>query len=214
MSISSVAPQVSAPRHDFAVASSDDIYTGKVLAVRRDHVRMPAGGTSVREIMEHAGAAAIAALDDDDRLMMIYQYRHALERRLWEMLDVAGEPEVETAKRELAEEVGLAADDWSVLIDVAPSPGFSDESVRVFLATGLHDVGRPDLGADDEEADLETHWIPLADAVAMVFEGTIVNSSCVAAVLAVHAVRTGAAQPRPVDAPWPDRPTRFAARKA
>ena len=84
----------------------------------------------------------------------------------------------------------------------------------MFLATGLHDVGRPDLGADDEEADLETHWIPLADAVAMVFEGTIVNSSCVAAVLAVHAVRTGAAQTRPVDAPWPDRPTRFAARKA
>ena len=58
MSISSVAPRVSAPRHDFAVVSSDDIYTGKVLAVRRDHVRMPAGGTSVREIMEHAGAVA------------------------------------------------------------------------------------------------------------------------------------------------------------
>ena len=168
MNTSSVAPEVSAPRHDFAVVSSDDIYTGKVLAVRRDQVRMPAGGTSVREIMEHAGAVAVAALDADDRLMMIYQYRHALERRLWEMpaglLDVAGEPAVETAKRELAEEVGLAADEWSVLIDVAPSPGFSDESVRVFLATGLHDVGRPELGADDEEADLETHWIPLPDA--------------------------------------------------
>ena len=217
MNTSSVAPEVSAPRHDFAVVSSDDIYTGKVLAVRRDQVRMPAGGTSVREIMEHAGAVAVAALDADDRLMMIYQYRHALERRLWEMpaglLDVAGEPAVETAKRELAEEVGLAADEWSVLIDVAPSPGFSDESVRVFLATGLHDVGRPELGADDEEADLETHWIPLQDALAMVFEGTIVNSSCVAAVLAVHAVRTGTARTRPADAPWPDRPTRFAARK-
>jgi len=218
MSTSSVAPQVSAPRHDFAVVSSDDIYTGKVLAVRRDEVRMPGGDTSVREIMEHAGAVAIAALDADDRLMMIYQYRHALERRLWEMpaglLDVAGEPAVETAKRELAEEVGLAADDWAVLIDVAPSPGFSDESVRVYLATGLHDVGRPDLGADDEEADLETHWIPLDDAVAMVFEGTIVNSSCVAAVLAVHAVRTGAARTRALDAPWPDRPIRFAGRKS
>ena len=218
MNTSSVAPAVSAPRHDFVVVSSGDIYTGKVLAVRRDVVLMPGGGTSVREIMEHAGAVAIAALDADDRLMMIYQYRHALERRLWEMpaglLDVAGEPAVETAKRELAEEVGLEADEWAVLIDVAPSPGFSDESVRVYLATGLHDVGRPDLGADDEEADLETHWIPLADAVAMVFEGAIVNSSCVAAVLAVHAVRTGAATTRPVDAPWPDRPTRFAARKA
>jgi 8-oxo-dGDP phosphatase len=212
------APRTSPPGHDFTVASSDDIYTGKVLAVRRDHVRMPGGGTAVREIMEHAGAVAIAALDADDRLMMIYQYRHALGRRLWEMpaglLDVAGEDALETARRELAEEVGLAADEWAVLLDVAPSPGFSDESVRVYLATGLHDVGRPDLGADDEEADLETHWVPLADAVAMVFDGSIVNSSCVAAVLAVHAVRTGAAKARPVGVPWPDRPTRFAGRKA
>ena len=106
------------------------------------------------------------------------------------------------------------ADEWSVLLDVVPSPGFSDESVRVYLATGLHDVGRPDLGADDEEADLETHWVALADALAMVFDGAIVNASTVAAVLAVHAVRTGAARPRPVDAPWPDRPARFAARKS
>jgi ADP-ribose pyrophosphatase len=211
------APQTAPPRHDFAVASSDDIYEGKVMAVRRDEVRMPGGGTAVREILEHAGAVAIAALDADDRLMMIYQYRHAVQRRLWEMpaglLDHAGEDALETARRELEEEVGLAADGWSVLLDVVPSPGFSDESVRVYLATGLHDVGRPDLGADDEEADLETHWVALADAVAMVFDGAIVNSSAVAAVLAVHAVRTGAAQPRPVDAPWPDRPIRFAARK-
>ena len=212
------APQTSPPRHDFAVVGSDDIYEGKVMAVRRDQVRMPGGGTSVREIMEHAGAVAIAALDADDRLVMIYQYRHALGRRLWEMpaglLDAAGEDPVETARRELAEEVGLAAAEWSTLIDVAPSPGFSDESVRVYLATGLTDVGRPDLGADDEEADLEIHRIALADALAMAMDGTIVNSSCVAAVLAVHAVRTGAVRTRPVDAPWPDRPIRFAARKS
>jgi ADP-ribose pyrophosphatase len=179
---------------------------------------MPAGGTAVREIMEHPGAVAIAALDADDRLVMIYQYRHALGRRLWEMpaglLDAAGEDPVETARRELAEEVGLAAREWSTLIDVSPSPGFSDESVRVYLATGLTDVGRPDLGADDEEADLEIHKIALADALAMVFDGTIANSSTSAAVLAVHAVRTGAARTRPADTPWPDRPTRFAAREA
>jgi 8-oxo-dGDP phosphatase len=211
------APQTAPPRHDFTVASSEDIYTGKVMAVRRDDVRMPGGGTSVREIMEHPGAVAIAALDADDRLMMIYQYRHAVRRRLWEMpaglLDHAGEDPLETARRELLEEVGLEATEWSVLIDVVSSPGFSEEAVRVYLATGLRDVGRPHLDADDEEADLETHWVPLADAVAMVFDGTLVNSSCLAGVLAVHAVRTGAAQPRPVDAPWPDRPTRFAERK-
>jgi ADP-ribose pyrophosphatase len=212
------APETAPPRHDFAVVDSDDIYTGKVMAVRRDQVRMPGGGTAVREIMEHPGAVAIAALDADDRLVMIYQYRHALGRRLWEMpaglLDAAGEDPVATARRELAEEVGLAAQEWSTLIDVSPSPGFSDESVRVYLATGLTDVGRPDLGADDEEVDLEIHRIPLADAVAMAMDGTLVNASCVAGVLAVHAVRTGAARTRPADAPWQDRPTRFAARKA
>ena len=79
------------------------------MALRSDEVVMPGGRVATREILEHPGAVAIAALDEDDRLMMIYQYRHALERRLWEMpaglLDVAGEPEVETAKRELAAEV-------------------------------------------------------------------------------------------------------------
>ena len=212
------APETAPPGHDFAVVGSTDIYTGKVMAVRRDEVRMPAGGTAIREIMEHPGAVAIAALDADDRLVMIYQYRHALGRRLWEMpaglLDAAGEDPVETARRELAEEVGLAAQEWSTLIDVSPSPGFSDESVRVYLATGLTDVGRPDLGADDEEADLEIHRIPLADAMAMAMDGTLVNASCVAGVLAVHAVRTGAVRIRPADTPWQDRPTRFAARKA
>ena len=211
------APRTAPPQHDFTIVSSDDIYEGKVMAVRRDEVRMPGGGTAVREILEHAGAVAIAALDAEDRLMMIYQYRHAVQRRLWEMpaglLDHAAEDALETARRELAEEVGLAADEWSLLLDVVPSPGFSDESVRVFLATGLHDVGRPDLGSDDEEADLETHWVALADALAMVFSGEIVNADTAAAVLAVHAVRTGAARTRPVDAPWLDRPTRFAARK-
>jgi ADP-ribose pyrophosphatase len=213
-----VSPDVAAPRHEFRTVSSEEIYVGKVMALRRDQVLMPGGGTAVREIVEHAGAVAVAALDPDDRLMMIYQYRHAVERRLWEMpaglLDVAGEDPLLTARRELAEEVGLAATDWSVLVDVVPSPGFSDESVRVYLARGLSDVGRPQLDSDDEEADLELRWIPLAEAVAMVLDGSIVNSTTVSAVLAVQAVRSGVAQPRPVDAPWPDRPTRFAARRS
>lgn len=212
------APETAPPQHDFRVVSSDDIYAGKVMAVRKDEVAMPGGGTAIREITEHAGAVAIAALDPDDRLMMIYQYRHAVGRRLWEMpaglLDQAGEDPLETARRELAEEVGLAATEWSVLIDVTPSPGFSDESVRVYLATGLTDIGRPELGSDDEEAELEMHWVALDDAVAMVFDGSIVNATTVASVLAVHAVRSGAAQLRPVDAEWPDRPTRFADRRS
>ena len=202
-------------RHDFPVAESTEIYRGKVMALRADEVVMPGGGTARREITEHPGAVAIAALDPDDRLMMIYQYRHALGRRLWEMpaglLDVAGEDPLVTARRELREEAGLEAVEWAVLLDIAPSPGFSDESVRVYLARGLTQVDRPDLG-DDEESDLTTRWVTLSVAVRMVLAGTIVNGVTAAAVLAANAVAGSAAALRPPDAPWPDRPTRFAAR--
>jgi ADP-ribose pyrophosphatase len=185
------------------------------MALRADEVVMPGGRAARREIIEHPGAVAIAALDPDDRIMMIYQYRHALGRRLWEMpaglLDVAGEDPLETARRELREEAGLEAAEWAVLIDVAPSPGFSDESVRVYLARGLTEVDRPEMG-DDEEADLTTRWVTLSVAVRMVLAGTIVNGVTAAAVLAANAVAGSPAALRPPDAPWPDRPTRFAAR--
>jgi 8-oxo-dGTP pyrophosphatase MutT (NUDIX family) len=202
-------------RHDFPVAETTDIYRGKVMALRADEVVMPGGGTARREIIEHPGAVAIAALDPDDRIMMIHQYRHALGRRLWELpaglLDVAGEDPLDTARRELREEAGLDAAEWAVLLDIAPSPGFSDESVRVFLARGLTDVDRPELG-DDEEADLTTRWVTLSVAVRMVLAGTIVNGVTAAAVLAANAVAGSPAALRPPDAPWLDRPTRFAAR--
>lgn len=187
------------------------------MALRSDEVTMPGGRVAVREILEHPGAVAIVALDPDDRLMMIHQYRHPVRRRLWELpaglLDVQGEDPVEAAKRELEEEAGLTATDWSVLLDVVPSPGFSDESVRVFLARGLAEVGRPEMG-DDEESDMSTRWVTLSVAVRMVLAGTIVNGVTVAAVLAANAVAGAGAAGRPVDAAWPDRPARFAARKA
>jgi 8-oxo-dGTP pyrophosphatase MutT (NUDIX family) len=203
-------------RHEFPVESTKDVYVGRVMALRSDEVVMPGGRVAVREILEHPGAVAVAALDADDRLMMIYQYRHAVRRRLWELpaglLDVAGEDPQATAGRELAEEAVLAAAEWAVLVDVAPSPGFSDESVRVFLARGLHDVGRPDLG-DDEEADLVTRWVPLTVAVGMVLAGEIVNGVTAAAVLAAHAVLGRPAAARPADSAWRDRPSRYASRR-
>jgi 8-oxo-dGDP phosphatase len=207
---------MTAPRHEFTVQASKDVYTGRVMALRADEVAMPGGRVAVREIVEHPGAVAIAALDADDRLMMIHQYRHAVGRRLWELpaglLDVRGEDPLATAQRELAEETGLAASEWAVLVDVAPSPGFSDEAVRVYLARGVSEVGRPER-RDDEEADLATRWVSLPVAVRMVLAGTIVNATTVAGVLAAHALAGAPAAARPAHAPWPDRPTRFADRK-
>jgi 8-oxo-dGTP pyrophosphatase MutT (NUDIX family) len=207
---------VSGPRHEFAVQASKELYTGRVMALRADEVLMPGGRVAVREIVEHPGAVAIAALDADDRLMMIHQYRHAVGRRLWELpaglLDVRGEDPLVTAQRELTEETGLAASEWSVLVDVTPSPGFTDEAVRVYLARGLSEVGRPEH-TDDEEADLTTRWVSLPVAVRMALSGTIVNATTVAGVLAAHALSGAPAAARTADAPWPDRPTRFAERQ-
>lgn len=204
-------------RHEFEVSASKDVYSGRVMALRSDEVVMPGGRVAVREIVEHQGAVAILALDADDRVMLIHQYRHAVRRRLWELpaglLDHAGEDPVEAARRELEEEAGLTATEWSTLVDVVPSPGFSDEAIRVFLARDLTEVGRADTGADDEESELTTRWVSLSVAVRMALGGTIVNGATVAGLLAAQVIAGGPGAGRAVDSPWQDRPTAFAARK-
>lgn len=200
--------------HDFDTIASETVYVGSILALRADEVSMPNDGSARREVVEHFGAVAVVALDDDGNVVLVYQYRHPVGRRLWELpaglLDLGGErPEV-TAARELEEEVGLAAAQWRVLVDLVSSPGFSDEGVRVFLATGLTDVGRPD--SEHEEADLVVERVPLDEAVNRVFTGEIVNSIAVAGILAAHAM-PDVGTLRTVEAPWTDRPTAFGRRK-
>jgi 8-oxo-dGDP phosphatase len=202
--------------HVFETTSSETLHTGKIFALRRDRVRMPGGNDVTREVVEHFGAVAVVAMDEDGNIPMVYQYRHAFGRRLWELpaglLDVHGEPAHLTAARELKEEAGLQAGTWRVLVDLDSTPGFSDESVRVYLATGLSEVGRPE--AHDEEADMTLQWYPLAEAARKVLNGEIVNAIAVAGILAAHAVTNGFIEPRPLDSPWIDKPTALAARKA
>jgi len=207
--------QKSVAEHDFETVDSETLYVGKIFALRADEVRMPGGKTARREVIEHYGAVAVLAMDDDDNIVLVYQYRHPVGRRLWELpaglLDMGDEPPHVTAARELTEEAGLSARDWRVLVDLVSSPGFSDESVRVYLATGLSDVGRPD--AHDEEADLVVRWFPLDDAVRMVMTGEVVNAVAVSGILAAHAARGDVESLRTVDAEWVDRPTAFTGRK-
>ena len=199
--------------HKFSTAASETLYVGKIFALRADEVRMPGGGTARREVVEHFGAVAVLALDDDGSVVLIHQYRHPFGRRLRELpaglLDFSGEPPHQTAARELAEEVGLAAERWHTLVDLDSAPGFCDESVRVFLATGLSEVDRPQ--AHDEEADLVVCRFPLSEAVDRVFSGEIVNAISVAGILAAQ-VMSDVASLRPVDAPWTDRPSAFSTR--
>lgn len=201
--------------HDFETLSSQTRFHGNLIALRTDEVRMPGGVIATREVVEHYGAVAIAAVDDDEQLVMVHQYRHPVGHRLWELpagiLDEPGEDPLAAAKRELWEETGLQAREWRVLVDVITAPGFCDEAVRVYLAGGLDHVGRPE--GDHEEADLTVHRIPLHEAADQVLAGEIINSIAAAGVLAAYAAIVDGKPTRALEAPWPDRPSAFAARK-
>lgn len=202
-------------RHVFEVTESELLIDAPILALRRDTVTMPGGSTAHREVVEHFGAVAVVAVDDNGRIAMVEQYRHTVGLRLWELpaglLDFAGEDALETAKRELVEEAGLVADSWSVLVDLVTSPGFAEEAVRVFLATGLKETKRPE--AEEEEADMAFDWVPLEQARASVMTGEIANSIAIAGILSASEVLAGRAEARSTDTPFELRPTHLAERR-
>ncbi len=202
--------------HEFRTVGTELLVDAPIIAVRRDDVVMPGEVVAQREVVEHLGAVAVVALDENNRIAMVQQYRHSVGKRLWELpaglLDVKGEDELSGAQRELQEEAGLAAEEWAVLTDLVTSPGFCEEAVRVFVARGLSSV--PKLNAEgDEEADMGFTWVPLAEAVERILMGEIVNSIAVAGILAAYACVREDATPRTVDSPFELRPTSIAHRR-
>lgn len=198
---------------DFEVVDSHVHYRGSLITVRTDDVRIGGQPPVGRETVQHPGAVGIVALDDEGKVVLVNQYRHPVRARLDELpagiLDVDGESALDAAKRELAEEAGLAADDWSVLVDLYTSPGFSNEAIRIFLARGLSEVDDPDFEPEHEERSLTVDREPLAEAVRRAMTGSITNAAAVAGLLAaVHGRATGWRDLRPADAPWPARPGR------
>ena len=187
--------------------SSTSRYEGPIFTVRTDQVTMSDGHAVGRDVVVAKGAVGVVALDDVDRVVLIRQYRHAVGTRLWELpaglRDVTGEDLVRTAVRELEEEADLRAGRLDLLIDLHTSPGFTDESIRIFLARSLSPV--PDaerFSRTDEEADLEIAWFDLDEAAAMVFRGEITNAAAVGGLLAAARARDeGWATLRPVDFP-------------
>ena len=189
----------------YELLGTESVYEGHVVSLRLDTVAMPGGGQGVREVVHHGGAVAVVALDDDGNVVLLRQYRHPVRQHLWELpaglRDVDGEAPVETAKRELAEEVQLAAERWSLLTTTYSTPGFCDEAVLVYLAEGLTDVDRPEgFVVENEELDLTVERVPLADAVQQVFDGRIRNALAVIGLLAAAQVKAVGPTLRPLDA--------------
>ncbi|GAA4969797.1 NUDIX domain-containing protein [Actinoplanes utahensis] len=174
--------------------SRSERFHGAIFSVYSDEVTMSDGSTAVRDVVENRGAVVVVALDSQDRIVLIKQYRHAVGKHLWELpaglRDVVGEDEALTAARELAEETDLTAGRMEPLLDLHTTPGFADEFVRVFLARDLAPVSETErYERTGEEADLEIRRVPLDEAVDMVFRGEITNAAAVGGILAAARAR-------------------------
>jgi len=182
-------------------------FRGLRWTVRSDTVDLENGESVVRDLIVHPGAVGIVAIDDQNRVLLNRQYRHPVGAYLWEppagLMDLPGESPLDCAKREFAEEAGLAATSWQVLFDFYNSPGGTTEAFRCFLARDLRELpeGRP-LG-EAEEAGLEPRWVGLDQALALVQAGRLGNPTAVTGILAAHAAQqSGWSNLRPGDAPW------------
>jgi ADP-ribose pyrophosphatase len=199
----------------FPVRSTTPRFSGHVIDVRTDLVQMPDGATAERDIVVHPGAVGAIVLDEQDRVLLVQQYRHPVGRMLWEppagLLDTDsdGQTPYENAARELYEEAGFRATEWLVLVDLFTSPGMSDEAVRIYLARGVSAVAQDERHVGrHEEADMPWAWVPLDDAVGKVLAGELHNPLAVSGVLAAAAARArGFDTLRPADALWPERPS-------
>lgn len=197
---------------DLPVQSSEKVLTTPIFNAVEDTFAFGERGETLRRVyIKHLSAVAVLAVDEQDRVLLINQYRHPVRMKLWEipagLLDVDGEPMLEAAQRELAEEADLQAQTWSTLLDFYTTPGANNEAIRIYLAEGLTEVPEAERHIREaEEAEITTAWVPLAEAVQAVLSGRIHNPSAANGILALHAVRTGAGELREARAPWADHP--------
>jgi 8-oxo-dGTP pyrophosphatase MutT (NUDIX family) len=167
------------------------VFTGRVIEVNVERVELPNGSIAELEIIRHPGGAAVVALDADNRICLLRQFRHAVGGWIWEL--PAGkidnrEPPLETAHRELEEEAGMAAASWRPLGDYVSSPGVFTEVVHLFLATQLTPLPpRP-----EEHEVFEVHWLPFTDVLRMAGSGELRDGKSLVGVYRAAAHMPGA----------------------
>lgn len=176
------------------VASSDRVYSSAYLDVDVDVIVDPQGDEHSRAVVRPNGAVGVLALDEDDRLLLVVQYRHPVAARLVELpagtLDVEGEEPQEAAARELAEEADVVAAEWAPLISLLSSAGYTSEACQIFRASGLSAVPEDErTERRAEEAGMEQWWVPFEKVVDAVLDGSVRDATMCAAVLAEAARR-------------------------
>ncbi|MFJ3945172.1 NUDIX domain-containing protein [Streptomyces griseoaurantiacus] len=197
---------------EWEIRGTETPFRGKKTSVRTDEVVMPDGSVVRRDYQVHPGSVAVLALDEEDRVLVLRQYRHPVRQKLWEipagLLDVPGENPLHAAQRELFEEAHVKAGDWRVLADVYTTPGGCDEAVRIFLARDLAEAEGERFEVEHEEADMELARVPVAELVRGVLAGELHNNCLVVGALSLVAARNGEGLDalRPALAPWPARP--------
>ena len=172
------------------LVSSESVFEGRLLKVRRDTVNLPDGSRATREYIHHPGAAMIVAQPDPDTILLERQFRYPLGRHFIELptgkID-AGEAPLATAQRELREECGYTAQEWRHLATLHPCIGYADECIELFLARDLQQVG----SALDEGEFLEVMIVRLDQALDWVRDGTITEAKAVTGLLWAEKIRRG-----------------------
>jgi ADP-ribose pyrophosphatase len=176
------------PLTAYEITESDVVYKGRIVQVRRDKIKMPAGNVATREVVETTDAVAMVALDTSNNICLIRQYRHPQRDFVWELpagrMDKASETALETARRELEEEVQLTSETWTKLATSISSPGFASERIHIFLAENVRRCAAPaGFEARNEERGIVIEMRSLRDAVADVLNGSIADSKTALGIL-------------------------------
>ena len=163
--------------------TSEDIFDGIILHVKRDTVGLSNGSTTIREVIRHIGAVCVIPVTENNEVIVERQYRYPLDRVILEIpagkLDAPDEDRLSAIQRELMEETGYTADEWTEIGDFHPAPAYSDEFITMYMARSLH-KGERHL---DEDEFLDVHTIPLKDLVDEVMAGRISDAKTQVAIL-------------------------------